>query len=250
MSQVYLTVAYDGTNYHGSALQAGEPETIEAYLNRAIRGATGEDSPVIGASRTDAGVHARGAVFVFATGSTIPADRFVYVLNHLLPEDIRVVESHPVPDDFHPRRQEARKTYEYRILNTPWADPTRRLYTWHVPRLVDVTRMQRAAEYLAGEHDFTSFCNVDSTAQSHVRTITAISVSREGDEIILRITGNGFLYNMVRIIAGTLTQIGWGWREPDDMERILSACDRAAAGCTAPPQGLILAGYDFLQSSH
>ncbi len=246
MSQVYLTVAYDGTAYHGSALQAGEPETIEAYLNRAIKGATGEDTAVIGASRTDAGVHARGAVFVFATQSTIPPDRFVHVLNHLLPEDIRVAESHAVPDDFHPRRQEARKTYEYRILNSQTADPTRRLYTWHVPRPVDVTRMQAAAQYLVGEHDFTSFCNVDSTAQSHVRTITALTVERTGDEILITVTGNGFLYNMVRIIAGTLTQIGWGWREPDDMQHILAACDRAAAGCTAPPQGLLLKGYEWV----
>lgn len=244
MPRVYLTVAYDGTNYHGSALQAGEPQTIEAYLNRAIRGATGEETQTIGASRTDAGVHARGAVFVFDTESSIPPERFVYVLNRLLPDDIRIVESHEVAADFHPRRQPAVKTYAYRVLNAKAADPTRRLYTWHVPRPLDVTAMREAAAPLIGEHDFTSFCNVDSTAQDHVRTIRTLNVERTAEEeIVITVTGNGFLYNMVRIIAGTLVQIGWGWREAARMREILDARDRAAAGCTAPPQGLVLMGY-------
>ncbi len=247
LTNVYLTVAYDGTAYHGSALQAGEPQTIEAYLNRAIVGATGKDTPVIGASRTDAGVHARGAVYVFATASPIPADRFLYVLNRLLPDDIRVVESHEVPLDFHPRRCTARKTYSYRILNTPQPDPTRRLYTWHVSRPLDDAAMRAAAIPLIGEHDFSSFCNVDSTALSHVRRIDALDVTRteDGEVIEIRITGNGFLYNMVRIISGTLVQIGWGWRPPSEMGAILAAESRSAAGCTAPPQGLTLVGYQW-----
>ncbi|MCR5675478.1 MAG: tRNA pseudouridine(38-40) synthase TruA [Lachnospiraceae bacterium] len=255
MPRVYLTAAYDGTAYHGSALQAGEPQTIEAYLNRAIHGATGDETPVIGASRTDAGVHARGAVYVFDTASSIPPDRFVHVLNHLLPDDIRIIESHEVPADFHPRRCEAVKTYVYRVLNSPQPDPTRRLYTWHVPRPLDVNAMREAAATLVGEHDFTSFCNVDSTAETRVRTILRISVERSGsgalrdthdDEIAISVTGNGFLYNMVRIIAGTLVQIGWGWRDASQMAEILSAKDRGAAGCTAPPQGLFLIGYEWI----
>ncbi len=246
MPRVYLTVAYDGTAYHGSALQAGEPETVEAYLNRAVHGATGEEEQVTGASRTDAGVHARGAVFVFDTSSTIPPDRFVYVLNHLLPEDIRIVESHEVAADFHPRKCAAKKTYHYRVLNSPVPDPTRRLYTWYVARPLDLAAMKSAAEVLVGEHDFTSFCNADSTAETRVRTITELTVTAEaGDEILISVTGNGFLYNMVRIIAGTLVQIGWGWREPAQMREILEARDRSAAGCTAPPQGLVLMGYRF-----
>ena len=245
MKRVYLTVAYDGTAYHGSALQEHEPETIEAYLNRAVKGATGEDSLVIGASRTDAGVHARGAVFVFDTESSIPPDRFIYVLNHLLPDDIRIRESKEVPADFHPRKQPCSKTYCYRILNSEVEDPTRRLYTWHMPRALDIVGMQAAAEYLVGEHDFTSFCATASTAPDRVRTITALDVGRHGDEVIITVAGNGFLYNMVRIIAGTLVQIGWGWREPGEMKEILEGRDRALAGATAPPQGLMLVGYEF-----
>ena len=245
MKRVYLTVAYDGTAYHGSALQEHEPETIEAYLNRAVRAATGEDSPVIGASRTDAGVHARGAVFVFDTESSIPPERFIYVLNHLLPEDIRICESREVPADFHPRKQPCSKTYRYRILNSETEDPTRRLYTWHMPRALDVAKMQAAARFLVGEHDFTSFCAAASTSPDHVRTITALEVERHDDEIVITVTGNGFLYNMVRIIAGTLVQIGWGWREPEEMKTILEGRDRALAGATAPPQGLMLMGYEY-----
>ena len=245
MNRIYLTVAYDGTAYHGSALQTGQPETIEAYLNRAVKGATGTESEVIGASRTDAGVHARGAVFVFDADSPIPPDRFVHVLNKLLPRDIRVVESHEVPRDFHPRQVSARKTYAYRILNASYEDPTRINYTWYVPRDLDLAAMQWAGGYLVGEHDFTSFCNVDSTAQSHIRTIYGLGVSRREDEIVITVTGSGFLYNMVRIIAGTLAQIGWEWRPPEAMGEILAACDRSAAGCTAPPQGLMLMGYRF-----
>ena len=251
MPRVYLTVAYDGTAYHGSALQTSEDKTIEAFLNRAVHGATGEEICVTGASRTDAGVHALGAVFVFTTASSIPADRFVYVLNHLLPDDIRVIESHEVAEDFHPRRCRAVKTYAYRVLNSSAPDPLRRTCTWHVPRALDTEAMRRAAECLVGEHDFTSFCNVDSTAQDHIRTIYELDVKRSadgivtGDEILLTVTGNGFLYNMVRIITGTLVQIGWGWREPEEMQGILEAKDRGAAGLTAPPQGLVLVGYRY-----
>ncbi|MCR5178847.1 MAG: tRNA pseudouridine(38-40) synthase TruA [Lachnospiraceae bacterium] len=245
MPRVYLTVAYDGTAYHGSALQEHEPETIEAYLNRAVKAATGEELPVIGASRTDAGVHARGAVFVFDTKSSIPPDRFIYVLNHLLPDDIRIRESREVPSDFHPRKQTCEKTYMYRVLNSEAEDPTRRLYTWHMPRTLDLDKMREAAGFLVGEHDFTSFCATASTAPDRVRTITALDVSRHGDEIIITVTGNGFLYNMVRIIAGTLVQIGWGWREPFAMKDILEGRDRALAGATAPPQGLLLVGYKY-----
>ncbi len=245
MKRVCLTVAYDGTAYHGSALQEHEPATIEAFLNRAVKAATGEDSPVIGASRTDAGVHARGAVFVFDTESSIPPDRFIYVLNHLLPDDIRIRESREVPADFHPRKRPCNKTYCYRILNSEAEDPTRRLYTWHMPRALDLSKMQAAARFLVGEHDFTSFCATASTSPDHVRTITALSVDRHGDEIIITVTGNGFLYNMVRIITGTLVQIGWGWREPEDMKTILDGRDRALAGTTAPPQGLMLMGYEY-----
>ncbi len=246
MRRIMLVVAYDGTAYSGWALQKSTPNTIEEMLNRAIRALTGEELQVIGASRTDAGVHAYGNVAVFDTKSTIPGDRFSYALNHVLPDDIRVVESMEVASDFHPRHCETEKTYEYRVLNTRTAVPTQRLYSYFFSMPLDEKRMQEAAGYLVGEHDFTSFCNVESKALSHVRRIKDVTVRREGDMVTISVTGNGFLYNMVRIIAGTLVQIGRGKGEPSDVKEMLLKKDRSAAGPTAPPQGLFLMKYNFI----
>ena len=246
MRRIMLTVSYDGTAYNGWALQSSTPNTIEGMLNAAIKNLTGEDVQVIGASRTDSGVHAYGNVAVFDTESTIPGDRFLFALNHELPQDIRIVESMEVAGDFHPRHCDTEKTYEYRIINTPISDPVRRLYRCHFSMPLDVEVMNEAAEYLIGEHDFTSFCNVESQALSHVRTIKDIHVTRNGDEVVISVTGNGFLYNMVRIIAGTLMQIGRGKGAPEVMKTILDKKNRAAAGPTAPPEGLFLIEYKFL----
>ena len=246
--RVMLVVAYDGTAYSGWAFQTGTHNTIEEMLNRAIHSLTGEEVRVIGASRTDAGVHAYGNIAVFDTESTVPGDRFSFALNNILPEDIRVTESRDVALDFHPRHCDTLKTYEYRVLNTRFPVPTKRLYTYHFSMPLDVEVMQEAGRYLEGEHDFTSFCNVESQAQSHVRTITAVNVRREGDEVIISVTGNGFLYNMVRIIAGTLLQIGRGKGQSEDVASMIEKKDRAAAGPTAPPQGLFLMEYKFLEA--
>ncbi len=246
MNRIMLVVSYDGTGYNGWALQKSTHNTIEEMLNRAIKALTGEEVQVIGASRTDAGVHAYGNVAVFDTESTIPGDRFSYALNHVLPADIRVVESREVAGDFHPRHCETEKTYEYRVLNTRMPVPTERLYSYHFSMPLEVTRMQQAAQYLVGEHDFTSFCNVESQALSHVRTIKDVTVSRSGDMVTISVTGNGFLYNMVRIIAGTLIQIGRGKGQPSDVAAMLEAKDRSAAGPTAPPEGLFLIKYKFI----
>ena len=247
MRRIMLVVAYDGTAYSGWALQKSTPNTIEEMLNRAIRALTGEELQVIGASRTDAGVHAYGNVAVFDTKSAIPGDRFSYALNHVLPGDIRITESMEVSPDFHPRHCETEKTYEYRVLNTRTPVPTQRLYTYFFSMPLDEKRMQEAAAYLVGEHDFTSFCNVESQALSHVRRIKNISVRRDGDLVTISVTGNGFLYNMVRIIAGTLVQIGRGKGEPSDVKAMLDKKDRSAAGPTAPPQGLFLMKYEFVE---
>jgi tRNA pseudouridine38-40 synthase len=246
LKRVMLVVSYDGTAYNGWALQGSTHNTIEEMLNRAIHGLTGEEVQVIGASRTDSGVHAYGNVAVFDTMSTIPGDRFCYALNHILPEDIRIVRSKEVSREFHPRHCDTEKTYEYRVLNTRMEVPVKRLYTYHFNMELDIDKMQQAGDYLVGEHDFTSFCNVESQALSHVRTIKAVKVERRGDEVVISVTGNGFLYNMVRIIAGTLIQIGRGKGEPTDIIRMLEAKDRSAAGPTAPPQGLFLMEYKFL----
>ena len=244
--RIMLIVSYDGTSYNGWAVQSSTPNTIEGELNRAINALTGENVQVIGASRTDAGVHAYGNVAVFDTASTIPGDRFIYALNHELPQDIRIVKSLEVSKDFHPRHCNTEKTYKYRILNTKICDPTRRMYTCHFSMPLDVEVMNQAAHYLIGEHDFTSFCNVESQALSHVRTITDIRIQKDGDEVVIYVTGNGFLYNMVRIIAGTLMQIGRGKGGPGKLKTILSKKNRAAAGPTAPPQGLFLVEYRFV----
>lgn len=206
---------------------------------------TGEAIAVIGASRTDSGVHAMGNVAVFDTESTIPPERFSYALNQRLPDDIVIVSSDEVPADWHPRYRNCEKTYEYHILNTRIPVPTKRLTNYFVSFPLDEKKMQQAAEYLKGEHDFVSFCNVRTDVEDTVRTITALDVLRNGEEITVRITGNGFLYNMVRIIVGTLIRVGRGFYEPEQVREILEAKNRKAAGVTAPPQGLMLVRIDY-----
>ena len=239
-----LTVAYDGTAYCGWQVQPGK-ETIEGVLNRCISELTGEAVEVIGASRTDSGVHALGNIAVFDTESPIPAEKFSYALNPRLPEDIRIQDAREVALTFHPRHCESRKTYEYRIYNAPFPLPTIRLYVHFTYVPLDVERMSRGAAFLVGEHDFKSFCSVDTQAQTTVRQIDLIEVSRQDREIVIRVAGRGFLYNMVRIIAGTLMEVGRGQIEPERMKDILEACDRQAAGPTAPACGLTLVGYEF-----
>lgn len=245
MRRVKLTVAYDGTNYHGWQLQENG-KTIESELNHALSHLLNQSIQVIGASRTDAGVHALCNIAVFDTESTIPADKFAYALNQCLPEDIRVRKSEEVALNFHPRKCETRKTYEYHIYHETFPNPLKQRYSYFTHYRLDIEKMQEAADYLVGEHDFTSFCSVHSTAQSPVRTITALSVVCKENDITIVITGNGFLYNMVRIIAGTLIEVGRGKREPIEVKQVLLAKDRTKAGPTLPPNGLLLKKYEFL----
>ncbi len=245
MRRIRLRVAYDGTNYSGWQIQPSAI-TIEKVLDDAIHQLTGEHIHVIGASRTDAGVHAMGNVAVFDTASSIPADRFTYALNRYLPDDVIVQESDEVNADFHPRHCDTKKTYCYRILNTEFGIPQKRNYTWNVAGNIDIDRMKKAAGYLIGEHDFKSFCCVRTQTESTVRTVYSLDVEKKDDEIHITITGNGFLYNMVRIIAGTLIQVGKGRFEPEYVQYMLDAHDRTQAGQTAPPQGLTLMKIDYL----
>mgnify|MGYP001519535652 FL=1 len=228
MKRIRLVVAYDGTQYHGWQIQPGAV-TIESVLNEALTQLMREPIQVIGASRTDSGVHARGNVAVFDTES------------QMLPEDIRVQVSEEVPSDWHPRKCTCIKTYEYRILNRRINMPMERLYSHFCYYKLDVDRMQAAANMLEGEHDFKSFCSVRTQVTDTVRTVYRIDVTRNADDIItIRVTGNGFLYNMVRIIAGTLMAVGTGHIQAEDMPSILEAKDRRAAGPTAPARGLTL----------
>ena len=244
--RVRLTVAYDGTNYHGWQIQ-NNGITIESELNRCLTDLLREPVEVIGASRTDSGVHALGNIAVFDTTSRMPAEKISYALNQRLPEDIRIQKSEQGPDDWHPRRCDSRKTYEYRIYRAQFPMPVKRLYSLFTYYELDVNRMQEAAAYLEGEHDFKSFCQTGAQVESTVRTIYSVEVEEQGEnDLVIRVCGNGFLYNMVRIIAGTLLDIGQGKRDPMDIFTILEAKDRSAAGPTAPAHGLTLMKYEFL----
>lgn len=246
MKRVKLTVAYDGTNYHGWQVQ-DNGITIESELNRCLSELLGERIRVIGASRTDAGVHALCNVAVFDTESRMPAEKVSYALNQRLPEDIRVRKSEEVEADWHPRRCESRKTYEYRIYRGEFPMPVKRLYSYFTYHDLDVESMRRGAAFLEGEHDFRSFCQTGSQAESTVRTVYSVEVEEQGDELVIRVCGNGFLYNMVRIIAGTLLEVGRGRRRPEELAAVLQATDRSAAGPTAPAHGLTLVKYEFAE---
>lgn len=244
MKRVKLIVAYDGTNYKGWQVQPNGI-TIEEVLNRELSRLLGEKITVTGASRTDSGVHSMGNVAIFDTNTRIPADKISYALNQRLPEDIVVQGSEEVSPDWHPRYQKSRKTYEYRILNRTFRLPARRLDTYFYHHPLDVEKMQQAASYLEGKHDFKSFCAVGAQVKTTVRTVYKCEVFKEDDIIIIRITGNGFLYNMVRIIAGTLIKVGGGELMPEEINNILAAGDRAAAGPTAPAHGLTMMGIVY-----
>lgn len=245
MKRVRLIVAYDGTAYHGWQAQ-NNGITIESELNRCLGELLGEPIRVIGASRTDAGVHALGNVAVFDTESRIPAEKISYALNERLPEDIRIQKSDEVPADWHPRHCKSRKTYEYRIYRGEFPMPVKRLYSCFLYCPLDVERMREAARILEGEHDFKSFCQKGAQVESTVRTVYSLQLEEQGADLVLRVCGSGFLYNMVRILAGTLIEVGQGRRAPESMRDILAAENRAAAGPTAPARGLTLLGYEFL----
>lgn len=239
-----MIVAYDGTNYKGWQVQPNGI-TIEEVLNEKLSELLREDIVVTGASRTDSGVHSLGNVAIFDTNTRMPADKIAFALNQRLPADIVVQGSCEVPSDWHPRYQNSRKTYEYRIVNRMFRMPTRRLDTYFYHHPLNVEKMQQAAAYLVGEHDFKSFCTIGAQVKTTVRTIYSCDVVREDDIITIRVTGNGFLYNMVRIIAGTLICVGGGKWEPEDICTILKACDRNAAGPTAPAHGLTMIGLEY-----
>lgn len=238
-------VAYDGTNYCGWQLQPNGL-TIEEVLNDALTHLLGEEIRVIGASRTDSGVHSLGNVAVFDTETRIPPEKISYAVNQGLPDDIVVQQSCEVPLDWHPRHCDSRKTYEYRILNRTFPLPTRRLDTYFVYYDLNPEAMKKAADQLVGTHDFKSFCSAGTAVENTVRTLYSCEVFREGDVITIRVCGSGFLYNMVRIIAGTLIEVGMGRMQPDDIRRILAERDRSAAGPTAPAHGLTMIGIEYM----
>ena len=317
MRRIRLTIAYDGTEFCGFQVQPGQ-RTVEGELNRALSELTGEQVTVIGASRTDSGVHALGNAAVFDTVSSIPADKFPFALLPYLPEDMRIVSGCEVPGEWHPRRTDCVKTYEYVYDCGQIEDPLLRRYSSFCRRVPDISRMREAAAYLVGEHDFTSFANPSSQVLrdggSAVRTIYGIEITEEprraypvlqktaaaggagsivcpeystgcrersmgspecgianqdskagsfdcgagsdvscgyssalpGSIVRIRVSGSGFLYNMVRIIAGTLMQVGTGLWEPARIQTALEARDRTQAGPTAEARGLTLLGIRYM----
>lgn len=245
MKRVKLVVAYDGTEYHGWQYQPNAM-TIEGELNKALTNLLGEEIQVIGASRTDAGVHARCNVAVFDTQVRMPAEKMSYALNQRLPNDIVIQESSEVAVDFHPRKCESRKTYEYAIYCSEFPMPLKSRYSYFTYHKLDVKKMEAASQYFLGEHDFKAFCSAGTVVESTVRTIELLEVVEEDGLIKIRVRGNGFLYNMVRIIAGTLVEVGKGRIQPEEIPSIIAACDRQKAGPTLPACGLTLIKYSFL----
>ena len=234
-----MCVSYDGTAYSGWQLQDNAP-TIEGELNKALTDLCGEPIAVIGASRTDAGVHALCNMAVYDTNARMPGEKVYLALNVRLPKDIRVVWSREVEPDFHPRHRLTEKTYEYHIWNSDFMPPTLRLYTYQYRNKLDIGLMNEAAKYLEGEHDFKSFASVNTTAETTVRKVNEVLIRQNGDEVIISVRGNGFLYNMVRAITGTVLYASEGKLTPGDIPLILESGDRTLAGPTVPPGGLYM----------
>ena len=242
--RILLTVSYDGTAYCGWQWQENGP-SIQAELEKALEQALGVFTRVTGASRTDAGVHALGQRAHFDTVSRIPPDKYPFVLNRFLPTDIRVLEGEEVAPDFHARFMARGKWYTYRIHNAPQPSALYRNLTAHIPVPLDDNAMHQAAQQLLGTHDFAAFAAAGGSAKTTIRTIDFVSVQRQGTEITPRIHGNAFLYNMVRIIAGTLVGIGQGKLSPDCIPQALETGNRLLLGVTAPACGLELTRVEY-----
>ena len=244
MRRIKIEVAYDGSNYCGWQIQPDKP-TVEGTLDRVLSDVLKEEIKVAGASRTDAGVHALGNVAIFDTDTPIPAERIFLAVNPHLPDDIKIVKSEEVSDDFHPRFQDSLKTYEYHIQTEPAPLPVYARNCHWVPGKPDLDAMREAGQILVGRHDFKSFCAAGAQVKTTVRTIKSLELSEREispgfNEIIITVTGEGFLYNMVRIIAGTLLKAGYHAWPPGYVEEIIRGRDRRLAGETAPAKGLIL----------
>ncbi|ABO48804.1 tRNA pseudouridine synthase A [Desulforamulus reducens MI-1] len=247
MKNIKLTLAYDGTNYHGFQEQRGTGlATIQEALEKALSTIAQTPIQVIGAGRTDAGVHAQGQVVNFRSEKwPVPAEKAPLALNVLLPGDIKVVKAEEVPMDFHARFSAVAKTYRYSIYHHRVMSPFHRYYCYHEPRRLDVNAMQEGAAYLLGTYDFKSFQAQGTPVKDTIRTIYRADIIEDAPVINLYLRGNGFLYNMVRIITGTLLNIGFGKIKPEDMVKIIESKNRTLAGTTAPPQGLCLMEVEY-----
>jgi tRNA pseudouridine38-40 synthase len=252
-----LILSYDGAEFAGWQVQPGRM-TVQGALASAIGRLSGENVLPQGSGRTDAGVHALAQVATFATTSAIPIDNWLRALNDILPSSIRVLEVTEAAPEFHARKSARAKTYRYRMHRGAVCPPFLARYVWHYPYPLDESAMVAATDVVVGEHDFTSFAAVDPErvermaaaenaehAVSNVRTIFSSSWTREGDELIYSVRGSGFLHHMVRNLVGTFLLVGKGTVSVEDLHRILAACERTAAGPTAPASGLYLVGVEY-----
>lgn len=239
MRNIRLLIEYDGTAFHGWQSQINA-RAVQDEVSRAIKIVTGEDCILTGSSRTDTGVHALGQVANFWTDSKIPPDKYVYALRSVLPEDIVIRRSEEVASDFHSRYSAKGKKYRYIIYNSEMSSALLRNRAYHIPSKLDYNAMCKAVSYFPGTHDFSAFRATGSSVKTSVRTIFEAALDKDGDIICFTISGNGFLYNMVRIMVGTLVEVGLGKIDPDSIPDIIKGRDRKRAGKTAPAQGLYL----------
>lgn len=238
-------VSYDGTSFSGYQVQPGK-RTVQSELEKALAVLhKGKEIKVAASGRTDAGVHARGQVIHFDTNLTIPSDRWPKALNSLLPSDVVLLSAEQAADDFHARFSAVKKEYRYVISREMLPDVFTRNFAYHYPYQLDIEAIRLAGSKLLGTHDFTSFCSAKTESEDRVRTIFSFEASEEGSLLTFRFAGSGFLYNMVRILTGTLLEIGSGAKRPDEIPAIIEAKNRGLAGKTAPAHGLYLWSVEY-----
>lgn len=245
MRNFKITIAYDGSRYKGWQRQKNENSTIQGKIEDVLSKMTGENIEIIGSGRTDSGVHAYGQVANFKTFSSMKTWEIKDYLYTYLPEDIVVTKIQEVPRNFHARYNVISKTYVYKIWSAPYHNPFKRKYMEHIPEKLNIPTMEEAAGFLIGEHDFTSYCSSKSKKKSNVRRIHSIRIHQEGPLMEITLQANGFLYNMVRIIVGTLLEVGHGRMSPEQVEAILQGQKRALAGPTISPKGLYLVEVEY-----
>ena len=244
MRNLRLDICYDGTRYRGWQRLPGKDDTIQGKIETALSRILGEPIEISGSGRTDAGVHARGQVANFHCENAMPAPEILENLRRYLPEDIGIYSCRDVSPRFHARLNAKEKTYQYRIWNSEQPCVFERRFVAVMPEELDIPAMERAAAYLVGQHDFSAFCGNAKMKKSTVRYIRSIGIRRDGEELRFTFTGNGFLHNMVRILVGTLVEVGRGQRQADRIPELFGG-KRAEAGFLAPPQGLCLMEVDY-----
>lgn len=244
MRNLRLDICYDGTRYKGWQRQSGTDGTIQGKIEQTLTRILGEPIEISGSGRTDAGVHARGQVASFYTASTLPAEQILAELRRYLPEDIGIVSCKDCSERFHARLNARKKTYCYRIWNSERPCVFERRYVAQMPEALDVDAMRRAATHLCGQHDFSAFCANRKMKKSTVRQIYVIEIAEVGDELRISVTGNGFLHNMMRILVGTLVEVGRGERDADQIPALFGA-KREKAGFLASAQGLCLMEVEY-----